>query len=425
MIEPVVGVFTTFQYFAAGYSLMNLVLSQIRQLRRGGYEPHFLVCENFGNSEEFYKEATTHKIIPVGHLEDYRVAELEEKHQELVDKTAEALIKIIDDIGINLMLTHDIVFLGWHYPYALAVQKASRERPDVKWMHWIHSVPSGFNPIWDIRKYGKNHKLVFPNKTEALRVAEQFRGTIEDVIPVHHVKDIREFAEFDEATNRFIDEYKLMEADVIQIYPASVDRLEAKGIDKLMMVFGAMKTYFNKDVRLVICNQWCNVDKHRQTVEAALKKGENYGLRAQKDLIFTSKFEPPEWELGLPSRMVAELMMLANLFMFPTREESFGLVLPEASLMGGCLVVANASLDMMREITGNNALFWDFGSFHRTYSHDNEQAYFRDIAQIIIGKMQSEQAVRLKTFMRQRYNLDTIFKLELEPAMKAFLNEAK
>ena len=359
---------------------MNLVMSQIRQLRRGGYEPNFLVCENFGDAEKEYKEATVHKIIPVGHLEDYRKADLDEKHQELVDKTSEALIKIIDELGINLMLTHDVVFLGWHYPYALAVQKVSRERPDVKWMHWIHSIPSGMNPIWDIRKYGKNHKLVFPNKTEALRVAEQFRGVIEDVVPIHHVKDIREFAEFSEPTNRFIDEYGLMDADVIQIYPASVDRLEAKGIDKLMMVFGAMKTYFGKKVRLVICNQWCNVDKHRDSVEAALKRGENHGLIAQEDLIFTSRFEVPTWELGLPSKMVSELMMLGNLFMFPTREESFGLVLPEAALMGGCLVVANASLDMMREVTGNNALFWDFGSFYRDYHNDDESAYFRAIA---------------------------------------------
>jgi glycosyltransferase involved in cell wall biosynthesis len=429
MIKPVPAVITTFQYYAAGYSLMNLVRSQLRQLYRAGYETHFVTGTNFGDEAiKEYKEATVHQILPVGHLTDYRTDQLEDQHVDLVSDSAQALIKFIDDTGVNLMLTHDIVFLGWHWPYALAVQEASRERPDVKWLHWIHSVPTGFNPIWDINRYGPNHKLVFPNQTDALRVGEQFRGKIEHVVPIHHVKDIREFAQFSEASCRFIDEYDLMSADVIQIYPASVDRLHAKGVDYLIRVFGAMKTFFHKNVRLVICNQWCNVDKHRETVEKTIQTGKKYGLKPDKDLIFSSRFEvdrDPNWEVGLPEKMVAELMMLGNLFMFPTREESFGLVLPEASLMGGALIVSNASLDMMREITGGNSLAWDFGSFYRDYHNDDQDAYFKGIAQIILGKMQSESAIRHKTFMRQKYNLDYIFKHELEPAMMAMLNEAR
>lgn len=425
MTKPVVAVMTTFQYYAAGYSLMNLVLSQVRMLYRSGYEPKMITCSNFDTAGEHYKEAEIHKILPVGRLEDYRTDELMEEHKELVEESAAALVKFIDDHNINIMLTHDIVFLGWHYPYGLAVQEASKQRAHVKWMHWIHSVPSGNNPIWDIRKYGPNHKLVFPNATDALRVGEQFRGRVEDVIPIHHPKDLREFAEFSEPTNRFIDEYDLMSADVIQIYPASVDRLHAKGIEWVMRAFGAMKKHFGKKVRLVICNQWCNVDKHRKTVESQLAVGEQMGLEPDKDLIFTSRFEVPDWELGLPAKMVSELMMLGNLFMFPTREESFGLVLPEASLMGGCLVIANASLDMMREVTGNNALFWDFGSFHRDWTCEDPDEYFKGVAQIILGKMKSESAINLKTHFRQRFNIDAIMKYELEPAMMALLNEAR
>ena len=426
MIKPVVGIMTTFQYYAAGYSLMNIILSQGRMLRRAGIEPNLIVCDNFKDADKHYKEATIYPILPHGHLTDYRTDKLEEQHQVIVDGTRDAMVKFIDDTGANIILTHDVVFLGWHWPFALGVIEASKLRAHVKWMHWIHSVPSGNNPIWNINRYGPNHKLVFPNRTDALRVGEQFQGRIEDVIPIHHPKDIREFAEFSEPTCRFIDEYDLMSADVIQIYPASVDRLHAKGIEYLLRTFGAMKRFFNKQVRLVICNQWCNVDKHRKTVESYVAQGQEMGLEPDKDLIWTSRFEVPTWELGLPAKMVAELMMLGNLFMFPTREESFGLVLPEASLMGGALVVANASLDMMREVTGHSAgMYWDFGSFHRDWDCDNPEEYFRGVAQIILGKMKSESAVRLKTHFRQRLNIDSIFKHELEPAMMALLNEGK
>ena len=427
MIRPVPGVLTSFTYYASGYSLTNLIRSQIRQLTRGGYPPHLMVCDSFKEADKHFKECTVHRVIPSANLTDYRTLQLEPKHEKTVEQTTAALIKMIDDHKLNIIFTHDIVFLGTHYPYALAVQLASKARPNVKWMHWVHSCPSGLNPIWNIKKYGPQHKLVFPNRTDALRVAEQFRGDLNDVWPIHHVKDIREFAEFSGPTCNFIDQYDLMNADIIQIYPASVDRLSAKGVHFLIKAFGAMKKRLMKSVRLVICNQWCNVDHHRKTVEEHLEMGKQAGLRPDKDLIFSSRFDPPKWELGLPSKMVAELMMLGNLFMFPTHHESFGLVLPEASLMGGALVVANSSLDMMREITGNNAMFWDYGSWHRDMQFqkpgDQPDAYWAQVAKIIVGKMHSEKGIRLRTHMRKTFNLDAIWRNELEPAMLALLNE--
>lgn len=430
MITPVVGVFTSFTYYAAGYSLTNLIRSQIRQLTRGGYPPHLMVCDSFKEADQYFKEATIHKVIPTGALDiPYNKPELQQKHKKLADETTKALVKMIDDYELNIIFTHDIIFLNTHYPYAVAVERASKERPNVKWMHWIHSCPSGLNPIWSIKKYGPGHKIVFPNRTDALRVAEQFRGDIDDVWPIHHVKDIREFAEFSGPTNKFIDEYDLMNADIIQIYPASVDRLAAKGVDYLIKTFGAMRKAYKREVRLVICNQWCNVDKHRKTVEAYLEKGRKAGLRPDKDLIFSSRFDAPKWELGLPAKMVAELMMLGNLFMFPTHHESFGLVLPEASLMGGALVVANCSLDMMREITGNNALFWDYGSWHRDMQFqkpgDQPDRYWMSVARTIVGKMHNEYGINLRTHVRKTFNLDAIWNNELHPAMLALLNEAK
>lgn len=97
--------------------------------------------------------------------------------------------------------------------------------------------------------------------------------------------------------------------------------------------------------------------------------------------------------------------------------------------MGGCLVVANASLDMMREITGNNALFWDYGSWHRDMQfqkpENQKDNYWRSVARTILGKMQNEYGIKLRTHMRKSFNLDAIWRNELEPAMLALLNEMK
>lgn len=429
MSKPNVAIMTSFTYHAAGYSLVNIIRSHIRMLHRAHYNPHLLLCTGYpeGDVHE-YKEAAVHRIVPQGHLnKEYTDLKLTDEHVKLKDDTVEAMVEFIDEYDINVIFTHDLIFLKAHWPYGSAIQEISKLRPMVKWMHWIHSVPSGMEPIWDINRYGPAHRIVFPNRTDSLRVAEQFRGWQEQVLPIHHVKDIREFASFSSATCDFIDEYDLMSADVIQIYPASVDRIEAKGLRYVMRVFAAFKTVLRKSVRLVVCNQWCNIDAHRKTVQGYLDLGQKWGLTPDKDLIFTSRFQvdrKPNWEVGIPEKMVSELMLLGNLFFFATNHESFGLVLPEASLMGGALVVSNGNLDMMREITGNNGLFWPLPSNTVDWKADNEKKHFTEVAKVIMHRLETEMGIKMKTHFRQRFNMDFIWRTQLEPAMLALINEA-
>ena len=194
-----------------------------------------------------------------------------------------------------------------------------------------------------------------------------------------------------------------------------------------MRVFSAFKNVLRKSVRLVVCNQWCTIDAHRKTVQQYLDLGQKWGLTPDKDLIFTSRFQvdrDPNWELGIPEKMVSELMLLGNLFFFATNHESFGLVLPEASLMGGALVVSNGNLDMMREITGNNGLFWPLPSNTVDWKADNEKKHFTEVAKVIMHRLETEMGIKMKTHFRQRFNMDYIWRTQLEPAMLALINEA-
>ncbi|GAG48967.1 unnamed protein product, partial [marine sediment metagenome] len=94
-----------------------------------------------------------------------------------------------------------------------------------------------------VKRYGPNHKIVFPNNTERLRVAEQFQGTIDDIRVVPHIKDLRTWYDFDKETLRFIDDFPgVMNADYVQVYPASTDRLGAKRVDAVAGIFGQLKS---------------------------------------------------------------------------------------------------------------------------------------------------------------------------------------
>jgi len=109
-------------------------------------------------------------------------------------------------------------------------------------------------------------------------------------------------------------------------------------------------------------------------------------------------------------------MMLQNLFIFPTREESFGLVVPEAGMLG-CLMVLNKSLQMQFEVSGYTALMADFGSFHQAFVPENEAEYLEEIARVIVGKFNAETALISKTFYRRRYNMDAVYRKDYAPAL--------
>jgi hypothetical protein len=180
-----------------------------------------------------------------------------------------------------------------------------------------------------------------------------------------------------------------------------------------MSIFGHLKRRV-KSVCLLIANQWATEKYHREDVSKFLAHAVECGLNPGEDVGFTSELMP-KYSVGIPKRMIREIFTLTNLFIFPTREESFGLVVPEAALHGNLLVL-NRSLDQQREVAGDFALYFDFGSYRHEFKNTAGENYFRDIAMIILGRLQNE-ITRSKTFARKSYNMEELFRREYEPLM--------
>ncbi len=417
-----VALLTCFQDFNPGYSLTQIVLDQARMLKLYGHEVTLMVSAVYNGDGSEFSEYVDHfkKVVPFAHLKDYKhKAELTEDHKKIVLETADMLKAELADQ--DFCFTHDIVFTGWNMPYALGVQQMSRELPKLRWLHWVHSIPSAFSDWWSIREYGHHHKLIFPNKAERIRVAEQFRGVMNDVRIIPHIKDLRSWFGYHEDTCDFIAQYPgVMQNDVVKVYPASTDRLSAKGVEQVILIMAHIKK-MGFSVCLVIANQWATGRQRKEDVARYLKIASRNGLRLHEDFIFTSEWhcegDERKYALGLPHRILRELMLCANLFIFPTREESFGLVAPEAALSGGQLMVLNKSLSMMMEVHGYNGLYFDFGSFHNTFNPQDEVRYFEDVAKIIVGRMRENEIIGHRSFIRQNYNWDTLYLKHYQPIM--------
>lgn len=416
-----IAILTTFQDFLPGYSLTGIVKDQAKMLTKYGHKVFLYVSEKY-HGESFSDDVTLCKDIPFAHLKDYRSRhEITEDHKKTVTQTSEMVIRTFREREINIAFTHDFIFTGWFMPYGQGCRLATPSLPKVGWMHWIHSIPSIKSDWWNINEYGKPHKIIYPNWTDRTRVAEQYRGLDDHVRIIPHIKDVRTFWEFSDDTCRFIDKYPaVMQGDVVVVLPASVDRLSSKRVDKVILILGEIKA-LGKSVCLIVCNQWATGRKQKEDTDKYRKIGTDIaGLVSGKELIFTSDFETPKFDVGVPMRMIRELFLCSNVFIFPTREESFGLVVPEAGLCG-VLPVLNKSLTMQMEVSGHNALYFDFGSYHQEWMEPSA-AYWRDLAIIITARMRENEAIKTKTFMRQRYNMDYLYTHAYAPVMQELLS---
>ena len=412
-----VAIVTSFAEFNPGYSLTGIVEDQIAMLSAHGHEVHLFVREQFNRdtANERIMLAQLHDTIPHIDLVDYRSEkDLLEVHRGAARRTGEVLAAELK--GVNLAFTHDLLFTGWNLPYALGVRQASPKLPDLFWLHWLHSIPSARRDWWNLHSYGPNHRLVYPNQSDAMRAAENYRCHLGDIEVIPHIKDMRTWADFHPDTCKFIDRHPaVMQADIVQILPAGQDRLKYKRVPEVIKLFGAFKQR-GKSVCLVAANQWAAQTTYKRNMEEYKALAIASGLVPGREFIFTSDFDFPRFETGIPKRMVRELMSLANLFIFPTHHESFGLVVPEAGL-SGALLVLNRSLNMQLEISNGQALFFEFGSYERQISHRDDDAWLDAVAGVILRAMNKNLPLSTKTFMRQKYNRDALYRDYYQPVL--------
>ena len=403
-----------FLEFNPGYSLTSIVKDQTRMLVEHGDEVMIVVGERYtdtsGWTAEFGDKVSILCILPHADLIDYHTKQdLTVEHTVVIRKTITALVHVLQ--YADVAFTHDIVFTGWNLPFYLALESKEIADTGVPFYHWVHSIPNQNYDWWDINLLPWNHKLVSPNRVYRQGMAEAWRGTQTKVVTIPHIKDIRVFLDFGEEAKQFIRTYpKALQADIIQVYPASSDRLRSKRLEELILIFAEFKRR-GFSVCLICANQWATGRQRKEDLNDYIDTAMNCGLSPQ-EFIFTSLWNEPLYENGISQRFLKDLYALGNVFIFPTISESFGLVLPEALLASGALPVINAHLEVLTEITQTRGLRLGFGSFNQELSFSKQfpkAEYYKNVAAAVINKMLSEESIATRTVIRQEYNYDQLY----------------
>jgi len=398
-----VGIFTTFYNYERSYSIVSVVHDQLCAHIRNGYEVVLFVLENFKDDEEVPEGVEIRKVVPKIILEPYAGLEYPDTIEQDVKKVEGALRTYADDIDI--MLTHDIIFIDSYLPYNMGLRRAQLP---CKFFHWVHSAPSPRPQLENNHHANRytlppNSKLVYLNNDKAQAMAEMYGTYLRNVRVISNSRDPRTFWDVDEVTARIIDETNLLDADVISVYPVSTPRMaDGKQIDIVIGIHNALRKLGLK-AKLIVPNAHSNADREKEMVEQ----------RHSPDVFFTSKLG---YEHGVPQEVVSNLFRLSNVFIFPSISENCSLILLEAMLSGNLLVL-NEDCSGLKEFGRDHAIYFKFGGLDngvRIHQNAiNNENYLLDIAKVIRAELEVSKPLKAKRFALQMHNIDVMFdKLE-------------
>jgi hypothetical protein len=420
-----IGILTTFADFDRSYSLCGVVLEQAGMLMREGVDFTLFVNERGPRLNESSIDAhgwlADHidKSVPTDKLEEDVV---NEEHRQRV---AAWLIERCSQFDV--LITHDWMFTTWNVTYNAAVRDAVEKMPGTTWVHWVHSAPGG-RPA---RLVGAqqlryetcpNSLYVYLNHSARLQYAESLGTDISRVMVCHNPLDAAGFLGADEVTAGFIRKHRLWDRDLMQVYPLSMPRADAKGLHKVLGIFGEWKR-LGFHVKLVVVNAHTTAPAERKSVEAYKQHAlQDLGL-GPTDVIFTSD-EEGWWADGkegcaysVPHEAVRTLFRLSNVFLFPTQSEACSRILQEASL-AGCLVVGNESFPPMGEFLDHRTPQHTFGSLTYSVNHPHgENQWLREVAKSLTPLFE-HPLMRQQSHMLKLSAWDTIWREQLLPILE-------
>lgn len=410
-----VALLTTFFDVECGYSLVAVAETQIRMLLDNGYEPVALVQDNFTQpkGETLWSPAMIdlRPVVPFMHLNSGIAEDFEERVRLVYDALVEALA------DADVCITHDIILQNWYKEHSVAMRRYAQTRPDLLWLHWVHSCPT---PA-DIQEYPGNCRytpppgyIVYPNSADIGQVHRTYRlGGREwqaKTCRAAHAIDPLLVWPYDKLTKDLARKADLLGGEVVAVYPARLDR--GKQPEKIIRLMAGVKEA-GYEPRLLIVDWQSTGDRFQKYIDELLALAASLGIG--RNAHFTSRLDD-RCSQGVPRQVVMELMDLSSVYIHPSSVETYSLVIHEAALRG-CLLCLNHDFAPMRELFGDAAIYFDFGSdrVQRNYQPD-EQAFWNDEAKRLITELRQNRAKWGQVRARREWTPQALFR-EFEPLL--------
>lgn len=396
----------SFDFFDPAYSLSHVISDQSRCLVRAGHEATVFVSEEFkGDLVEMADIGVIiYPVLPSLGLSSDKV-------RVKTQRILQAELSNFDVVFTHDWISHSRMTPLYEglvdYVVCSAHDNSAHDNfSPLSWYHWIHSAPIGQTYKRDLSWLSEhhNHKLVYPLACDVPLVSRHFRIAQDHIITIPHIVDedclLTYSNEMPALSQSILD--LTTDAEIVQVYPVSADRLIWKGVDKLVKLFGAIKAE-GHSVCCVILDSWTgrlpreDLSRYRSLMRQA--------CLTEEEFVFASQIDP-EFR-GISRGEVYRLMLVSSICAVPSMGEAFGLVLPE-SILAGNLPICNASLLGSREICKDYGIHAEFGSCQNPKPYLSPR-FFSDLAQKIDEGLQKKFAIPAKSYIQRTFRMDQIY----------------
>lgn len=423
-----VAILTNFAECLKSYSPLIIVTEQIRMFLEAGYKPVLIVTESFTFSPDSIFSQVEIARIP-------QVSVSIEAKQDLsfesdIDFLKHTLREIFKENKIEVVLSHDLIFLPDYVKHRLACLDLAKEFPKIRWLHWVHSATSPDSLIEERKNFEDKYKemlgkkfpnsfVIFPNSADIPRVARNFGYEEDEIKEVPHSTDYLEFNKFEPLVKKLVKDKKLLEADVIMVYPLRLDRGKQPHIN--INILSSLKNERKLDSRLIFADfQSTGGDK---VVYREEMKKQALDLNVKDEVIFLSEFDEA-FKLEADRKVISDLFELSNFFILPSMSETYSLIAQEAMAKGNFCILNHDFLPM-RSIYGDKAIYKQFSANigfdgldgKIETKHDNPEGHFNDIALYIQYVLENNKVIKGKTWVRKERNPQAVFKNYIEPLL--------
>ena len=416
-------ILTNFTGYLRSYSPIIVVGEQVKMLKRNGYDPVLIASDGWNPPvDSVYHNLETVLLAPVAYQDP---PEINDIFREDVDLIYQQLKEAVPDGSI--VITHDLIFLPDYTKHNIAARRLAEERPLIRWLHWVHSATGPNTLISERSMYGEEYKklllekfpnsiICYPNGQDIPRVARNFAYEEYEVVEVPHSTDPTEGLH--PLVQRLYDELSLGEPEILIIYPIRFDRGKAP-----QMHIYAMKACKDLGIssHVIYCNFQSTGGDKVVLMDEVKKLADELGVRDR--ITFLSEFDDLA-HLEVDHEVILDLFTLSNIFLLPSRSETYSLITQEAMLKGN-LCFLNYDFPAFRQIYGKNALYRQFdgaeiamdgydGKTETTHSDIN--VYFQDrFAKAFKAWLMQDRVLGAKTWVRTQRNPDYVFKNYIEP----------
>ncbi|MDZ4210057.1 MAG: hypothetical protein U1C56_02660 [Candidatus Curtissbacteria bacterium] len=425
-----VAICTSFTGFDPTYSLCRIVDEQIRMLVGSGYKPVVIVKAGFRPEEMFALPEVTLRYITPFPASNYIGEAVDATFKQDVDKLKKELIENLKDVDV--VLTHDLIYQPESLKINFACRQAIKEddhMAKIRWLHWVHSatgpatlgkeLQQGDTYFQTVTQKFPNSFVIFPNGYSIPRVARDFGYEEDEVKVVPHSTNLPGFCQWEPLMTKLVMEKNMLAADAIAVYPIRLDR--GKQVEIVIKIMAQLKK-LDYIVRVIVPD-FHSTGGDKVTYRENLKKiALDWGLN-DFDLTFTSEFHE-SWRVNVPHKVIHDLFELSNVFIMPSKSETYSLIVQEAALLGNLLVL-NHDFAPFRDIYGKDAIYKQFsanigfdgldGDIETTYG--DEKGYFHDCAMRIKYELENNLVLAQQKRLRKERGPLYVFKQFLEPLL--------